>query len=88
MTLHRINECIDTPLVRVVTQSGELLSAMPIRAALERAMQAGLDLVEVGAEAQPPICRIMDYGAFKREQAKTNKWPWRTRRGDSDSEER
>ena len=43
---------------------------MPIQEALERARDAGLDLVEVAPNANPPVCRILDYGKFKYEQAK------------------
>ncbi len=43
---------------------------MPIREALERARDAGLDLVEVAPQAKPPVCRLMDYGKYRYEQSK------------------
>ncbi len=43
---------------------------MPIKEALEKARDAGLDLVEVAAHAKPPVCRLMDYGKFRYEQSK------------------
>jgi translation initiation factor IF-3 len=46
---------------------------MSAHEALNRALQAGLDLVEVAPEAQPPVCRIMDYGKFRYEQSKREK---------------
>lgn len=67
---HRINEYIRISPVRVVSQTGDLLGAMPTSEALEIARQAGLDLVEVAADERPPVCRIMDYGKFKYEQKK------------------
>jgi translation initiation factor IF-3 len=56
--------------VRVVSAEGEQLGIMPIQEALERARQREFDLVEVAPEAQPPVCRIMDFGKYKYEQAK------------------
>jgi translation initiation factor IF-3 len=65
---HRINEQIRISPVRVVTQNGVLMGAMPTSEALELARSSGLDLVEVAADERPPVCRIMDYGKFKYEQ--------------------
>ena len=56
--------------VRVVTQEGEQLGIFPIREALHLAVERNLDLVEVAPSAKPPVCRIMDYGRFRYEQAK------------------
>ena len=56
--------------VRVVTQEGEQLGIFPIRDALRLAAERNLDLVEVAPSAKPPVCRIMDYGRFRYEQAK------------------
>ncbi len=56
--------------VRVVTQEGEQLGIFPIRDALRLAVERNLDLVEVAPSAKPPVCRIMDYGRFRYEQAK------------------
>lgn len=49
---------------------GEQLGVMPVRDALAKAKDAGMDLVEVAAEARPPVCRIMDYGKFRYEKTK------------------
>ncbi len=49
---------------------GEQLGVMPVRDALAKAKESGYDLVEVAAEARPPVCRIMDYGKFRYEKTK------------------
>ncbi len=56
--------------VRVVDENGAQLGVMPTRQALELTRERGLDLVEVAPTAQPPVCRILDYGKFRYEQAK------------------
>jgi translation initiation factor IF-3 len=56
--------------VRVVTQDGEQLGIMSIQEALDTARQRELDLVEVAPDAQPPVCRIMDFGKYKYTQAR------------------
>ncbi|MCB0325740.1 MAG: translation initiation factor IF-3 [Bdellovibrionales bacterium] len=68
---HRINEFINVPEVRVIGAEGEQLGVLSIREALAAAEEAGLDLVEVAGNAEPPVCRILDYGKLKyREQKK------------------
>jgi translation initiation factor IF-3 len=52
-----------------VDQDGSQLGIVPIEDALERARRADLDLVEVAAQADPPVCRIMDYGKFRYEES-------------------
>jgi translation initiation factor IF-3 len=59
--------------VRVVSADGEQLGILPIQQALELARSREMDLVEVAAEAQPPVCRIMDFGKFKYMQARRQK---------------
>jgi len=59
--------------VRVVTQEGEQLGVFPIRDALRLAAERNLDLVEVAPSAKPPVCRIMDYGRYRYEQAKKDR---------------
>lgn len=59
--------------VRVVSAEGEQLGVMPIQQALDLARQRDMDLVEVAAEAQPPVCRIMDFGKYKYTQARRQK---------------
>ncbi len=66
----RINERIRALEVRVISDSGEQLGILPIREALARADENGLDLVEVSPEAKPPVCRLVDYGKFKYQQSK------------------
>ncbi|HKB77948.1 MAG TPA: translation initiation factor IF-3 [Myxococcales bacterium] len=69
----RINEGIRVREVRVVSAEGEQLGILPIAQALELARQREMDLVEVAAEAQPPVCRIMDFGKYKYMQARRQK---------------
>jgi len=69
----RINEFIRVPRVRVIGGSGEQLGILTIAEALQRAQEEKLDLVEVAPSADPPVCRIMDYGKFKYEKAKKAK---------------
>jgi len=56
--------------IRVIGADGEELGIMSSREANAKADEAGLDLVEIAANAKPPVCRIMDYGKFKYEKAK------------------
>ncbi|MEP4078536.1 translation initiation factor IF-3 [Haloferula sp.] len=69
----RINERIRAPRVRVVLPDGQQLGVMPPAEALQKAKLVGLDLVEIAAKADPPVCRIIDYGKYKYEQAKLSK---------------
>jgi len=57
----------------VIGVNGEQLGILPIREALQLAVDAELDLVAVAPQAKPPVCRIMDYGKFKFEQQKKEK---------------
>lgn len=54
----------------MITATGEQLGVLPTAEALDRAREAGLDLVEVAPGAAPPVCRIMDFGKFKYQQKK------------------
>jgi translation initiation factor IF-3 len=56
--------------IRLIGPDGEQVGIIPTREALERAREAGLDLVEVSPNARPPVCRILDYGKYKYNQAK------------------
>jgi translation initiation factor IF-3 len=69
----RINEQIRTSRVRVIDPDGEQLGIMTPEEALNEAAMRNLDLVEVSPNAQPPVCRIMDYGKFRYEQSKKEK---------------
>jgi translation initiation factor IF-3 len=63
-----LNERIRSPQVRLVGADGEQIGVVTTQEALERAREADLDLVEVAPQANPPVCRIMDYGKFKYER--------------------
>ncbi|MBI5586974.1 MAG: translation initiation factor IF-3 [Deltaproteobacteria bacterium] len=69
----RINRMIRVPQVRVVDNEGNQLGVMATKDALAAAEGAGLDLVEVAATANPPVCRIMDYGKYKYQLSKKAK---------------
>lgn len=69
----RVNERIRAPRVRVVTANGDQLGVMNTRDALEKAKALGLDLVEVAGNADPPVCRVVDYGRYKYQQSKLQK---------------
>lgn len=70
---HQINDEIRAREVRVVSATGEQLGIMSIRDAMQLAVEAGLDLVNMAPQAKPPACRIMDYGKFKYENQKKEK---------------
>ena len=64
-----MNDRIRIPRVRVVGSDGSQIGILETRAALEMAQEQDLDLVEIAPQADPPVCRIMDYGKYKYEQA-------------------
>jgi translation initiation factor IF-3 len=66
----RVNEEIRVPQVRLIDQDGEMMGVMGARDAMLRAFGVGLDLVEISPNADPPVCKILDYGKFKYEQQK------------------
>ncbi|HMV52788.1 MAG TPA: translation initiation factor IF-3 [Rhodocyclaceae bacterium] len=66
----RLNHEITAPEVRLIGEEGEQIGIVAIRRALELADEAGVDLVEIAPLAQPPVCRIMDFGKFKYAEAK------------------
>ncbi|MSX18923.1 MAG: translation initiation factor IF-3, partial [Actinobacteria bacterium] len=65
----RINDRIRTPQVRLINYTGQQVGVVDIEAALAMADEIGLDLVEIAAEANPPVCKIMDFGKYKYEVA-------------------
>jgi translation initiation factor IF-3 len=69
----RINEEITLNEVRLVGKEGEPLGVVSISEAMETAEQANLDLVEISPNAEPPVCKVMDYGKFLFEKSKTLK---------------
>jgi len=68
-----INEQIRDREVRVIGEDGEQLGIMSANQARELAAQAGVDLVKIAPQAQPPVCRIVDYGKFRYEQSRKQK---------------
>jgi translation initiation factor IF-3 len=69
----RRNQRIRAPEIRVVLPDGRQAGVMPTSQALAIAQEAGLDLVEVAPNAQPPVCRVMDFGKYVYEQHKKEK---------------
>lgn len=67
---YRINQYIQAQEVRVVDEEGKQVGVIPLAQALEQARQKGLDLVEVAPQAQPPVCKIIDFKKFKFLQSK------------------
>ena len=66
----RANRDIRVPKVRLIDDAGTNYGVLTTRDALDRALEAGLDLVEVSPNVDPPVCKIMDFGKFKYEQQK------------------
>lgn len=66
----RVNERIRAREVRLIDENGEMIGVMPPGRALDIARERNLDLVEVSPNAVPPVCKLMDYGRYKYEQAK------------------
>ena len=66
----RVNEEIRIPQVRLIDQDGEMQGVLTVREAMHRAFAVGLDLVEISPNADPPVCKILDFGKFKYEQQK------------------
>ena len=66
----RVNERIRAREVRLIDENGEMMGVMPPQRAFDIARDRNLDLVEVSPNANPPVCKLMDYGRFKYEQAK------------------
>lgn len=69
----RINRQIRVPKVRVIGADGQQVGIIATRDALQMAQDAGLDLVEVAPQSQPPVCKIIDYGKFRYDQTKREK---------------
>ncbi len=70
---HPLNENIREPQIRLIGEDGEQLGIMSSKEALEIAEERDLDLVMISPVAKPPVCKIMDYGKFRFEQAKREK---------------
>ncbi len=69
----RVNERIRAKTVRLIDFEGKQIGIVPLEEALAMARDQGLDLVEVAPQANPPVCRVMDYGQFLYQQAKKAK---------------
>ena len=69
----QINEEIRDKEVRVIDSDGNQLGVMPIEDALRLAEEKNTDLVKIAPQAKPPVCKIMDYGKYRFEQAKREK---------------
>ncbi len=70
---HQVNEEIKDREIRLIGENGEQLGIMSAEAAQNVALERGLDLVKIAPGSNPPVCRIMDYGKFRFEQAKRDK---------------
>lgn len=66
----RINDQIRVSQVRLIDENGENVGVVDTEIALGKAEEAGLDLVEVSPDADPPVCKILDYGKFKYQERK------------------
>ncbi|GLW60865.1 translation initiation factor IF-3 [Hydrogenophilus thermoluteolus] len=66
----RVNDEIDAPQVRLIGPDGQQVGIVSLREAFAAADEAGLDLVEIAPMANPPVCKIMDYGKYKYQEQK------------------
>jgi len=71
--LPRINDQIRKSPIRLIDENENMVGIIDVREALQQASEAGLDLVEVSPEADPPVCRILDFGKYRYEQSKKEK---------------
>ncbi|MCW8963913.1 MAG: translation initiation factor IF-3 [Gammaproteobacteria bacterium] len=67
---NRLNEAITAPSVRLIGADGEQVGIVDIEVARQSAVDAGLDLVEIVPNADPPVCRVMDHGKYRYENSK------------------
>ena len=70
---HQINEEIRDKEVRLVSAEGEQLGILPLAEAMAKAEEANMDLVKISPNADPPVCKLMDYGKYRFEQSKREK---------------
>lgn len=73
LKLPRINDQIRKSQIRLIDQDENMVGVVDTRDAVQMAFDAGLDLVEVSPEADPPVCRILDFGKYRYEQSKKEK---------------
>jgi translation initiation factor IF-3 len=69
----RVNKQIRAPKIRVIDEEGNQLGVLLVKDALKKAEDAGKDLVEVAPNANPPVCKIIDFGKFRYDQTKREK---------------
>lgn len=69
----RVNKEIRAPKVRVISQTGEQIGVLSIRDALQKAEEEGVDLVEIVPGANPPVCKIINFGKYRYDQTKREK---------------
>ena len=69
----RINREIQAPQVRVISETGSQVGVISLRDAQIMAHEAGLDLVEISPNANPPVCKIIDYGKYRYQKTKKEK---------------
>ena len=67
---YRLNDNIDAAQVRLVGAGGEQIGVVPLEEAKKLAEESSLDLVEISPQAEPPVCKVMDYGKFRFEEQK------------------
>lgn len=70
---YKINHKIIAPEVRLIDETGTMIGVVSLPQALERAAEAEMDLIEVSPKAEPPVCKIMDFGSFKYQKEKEMK---------------
>ena len=70
---YRTNQYIRVPEVRLIDEKGEQVGVVPIAVALQKARDAGQDLIEIAPQAKPPVCKIIDFSKFRYEMAKKEK---------------
>jgi translation initiation factor IF-3 len=77
----RVNRYIRAREVRLIGENGEQLGVMPTAKALQTASEHNLDLVEVAPNADPPVCRLLDYGRYRYEQTKKQRKARQSQKG-------
>ena len=70
--IYVINDNIRYPEVRVITEEGEMLGVMPTKQAIQMAYNQDVDLIEINAKAEVPICKLMDFAKYKFQQSKVD----------------
>lgn len=66
----RMNDDIRTATIRLIDPEGNMIGIVPVKQGLDMAEQFGLDLVEISPTAEPPVCKVLDYGKYKYETQK------------------